>query len=116
MSSPQAETATGACPVIDAIEQVGSEWRLAILYQLQDGEQRFNELERATGASSRTLARVLDHLQAVDLVDRRMEPEAPVATYYSLSTKGEALEPVFRRIDEWAREWVTACDDGLTDH
>lgn len=115
MSSPQAEAASAACPVIDALEQIGSEWRLAILYQLQDGEQRFNELERATGASSRTLARVLDHLQAADLVERRMEPESPVATYYSLTTKGEALQPVFRRIDEWAQEWLTACEGGASE-
>lgn len=100
-----------ACPAIDAIEQVGSQWRLAVIYQLQSGEHRFSELERATGASSRTLSRVLDHLQDANLVTRRVEPEPPVATFYRLTEKGEALEPVFEAVADWATEWLTACED-----
>jgi len=50
------------CPIVEAVEQIGSEWRLLVLHDLQDGEKRFNELKRSTGASSRTLSRVLDEL------------------------------------------------------
>jgi DNA-binding HxlR family transcriptional regulator len=107
-----AEDVAEACPVIDGIEQVGSQWRLAVIYQLQSGEHRFSELERATGASSRTLSRVLEHLQDANLVTRRVEPEAPVATYYSLTEKGEALEPVFEAVEDWADQWLAACQDG----
>ena len=52
-----------ACSVIDSLEQIGSQWRLIVLHDLQDGEKRFNELKRSTDASSRTLSRVLDDLQ-----------------------------------------------------
>lgn len=109
MSSAKTETVSEACPVIDAIQQIGSTWRLAILYELQGDEQRFNELERSTGANSRTLARVLDDLQGAALVERRVEAAAPVATYYSLTEKGESLEPVFERVENWAQDWLTAC-------
>jgi DNA-binding HxlR family transcriptional regulator len=95
----------GACPVVEAVEQIGSQWRLVILHDLQEGEKRFNELKRSTGASSRTLSRVLDDLEDVALVDRRVE-EQPIATYYSLTEKGDALCPVMDTLEDWAEEWV----------
>ena len=104
-----AEPVETACPIVDSIAQIGSRWRLVVLYELQHGERRFNELKRATDANARTLSRVLDDLQETGFVDRRMEADAPVATYYSLTAKGESLAPVFAEIDRWAREWLTAC-------
>jgi DNA-binding HxlR family transcriptional regulator len=94
-----------ACPTVEAVEQIGSEWRLLVLHDLQDGEKRFNELKRSTGASSRTLSRVLDDLEESGLVDRRVE-ERPIASYYSLTKKGTALCPVLEELGDWADEWV----------
>lgn len=95
----------GACPVVEAVETIGSEWRLVVLHELVEGEQRFNELKRSTGASSRTLSRVLDDLEEAGLVDRRVE-EKPIATYYSLTERGQALCPVFAELEHWADEWI----------
>ncbi|PSP77876.1 transcriptional regulator [Halobacteriales archaeon QS_1_68_20] len=94
-----------ACPIVEAIEEIGSEWRLIVLHDLQDGEKRFNELKRSTEASSRTLSRVLDDLQDADLVQRRVEDE-PIATYYSVTEKGAALCPVLEDLERWADEWI----------
>ncbi len=96
----------GACPVIESIELIGSQWRLAVLHELLEGEQRFNELKRSTGANARTLSRVLDDLGEMGFVDRRIEEDAPIATYYSLTARGESLEPVFDEIACWASEWL----------
>jgi DNA-binding HxlR family transcriptional regulator len=103
-------TSDTPCPIVDSIEQIGSQWRLVVLYELQNGERRFNELKRETDANARTLSRVLDDLQETGFVDRRMEEDAPVATYYSLTAKGESLAPVFAEIDDWANEWLAACE------
>jgi len=102
---PTAE-ATDPCPVVESIEQIGSPWRLVILHDLQEGEKRFNELKRSTDANSRTLSRVLDDLQETGFVDRRLEEDAPVATYYSLTAKGQSLCPVFDEIESWADDWL----------
>ncbi|MFC6718446.1 winged helix-turn-helix transcriptional regulator [Natrialbaceae archaeon GCM10025810] len=120
MSSPQprSETRTtdaeeknaAACPVIESLEQIGSQWRLAVLHELLGGEQRFNELKRSTGANARTLSRVLDDLGEMGFVDRRIEEDSPIATYYSLTEKGESLEPVFDEIECWASSWLEGCD------
>jgi len=100
------------CHVIDSIEQIGSQWRLIVLHDLQEGEMRFNELKRSTGASSRTLSRVLDDLQDLGFVNRRLEEDAPVATYYSLTEKGASLCPVFDAVEAWAEEWMGSTDNG----
>jgi DNA-binding HxlR family transcriptional regulator len=100
------ETKKGPCSIIESFELIGSKWKLIVLNDLQGGEKRFNELKRSTEASSRTLSRVLQDLEDEKLVKRRVEEEAPVATFYSLTEKGESLCPVFEEIDDWAQEWL----------
>lgn len=100
------ETPPGPCGVVKSIDQLGSRWRLVVLHELQDGERRFNELKRATDANARTLSRVLDDLQDLGFVERRLEADAPVATYYRLTEKGRSLCPVFEAVEDWADEWL----------
>jgi len=106
MSSTFTPEPDETCQVVESFDLIGSKWRLAVLYELQNGEQRFNELKRETGTSSRTLSRVLDDLQEREFVERRVEEAAPVATYYTLTEKAEALAPVFEEISDWADEWL----------
>ena len=108
---PAATAPETPCPVVDSIEQIGSPWRLVVLHELLSGESRFNELKRETDANARTLSRVLDDLQETGFVNRRLGEDAPVATYYSLTDKGESLAPVFEAIDDWAQEWLAACGE-----
>lgn len=96
----------GPCSVVKTIEEIGSQWRLVVLHELQNGEVRFNELKRRTDASARTLSRVLDDLQELGFVDRRLEEDAPVASYYRLTAKGESLCPVFDALEAWGDEWA----------
>jgi DNA-binding HxlR family transcriptional regulator len=106
MSNVPQEPVEAACPVVESMEQIGSKWRLLVLHDLQDGEKRFNELKRSTEANARTLSRVLDDLQETGFVERRLEEDAPVATYYSLTDKGQSLCPVFDEIEAWADNWL----------
>ena len=104
--SSVAEANAAACPAVRALERIGSSWRLIVLYDLLGaGEKRFNELKRSTAASSRTLSRVLDDLEAAGLVDRRVE-DRPLATYYSLTERGAALEAVFEPLEAWSEAWL----------
>lgn len=103
--TPVAERNAEICSVVEAIEAIGSQWRLIVLHDLQEGEKRFNELKRSTGANARTLSRVLDDLDDLGLVDRRVE-ERPIASYYSVTEKGESLCPVFDNLERWADEWL----------
>jgi DNA-binding HxlR family transcriptional regulator len=94
-----------ACPVVEAVEEIGSRWRLIVLHDLRGGEKRFNELKDSTGASSSTLSRVLDDLEERELVERRVE-ERPIASYYGLTAKGEGLGPALEELADWSEEWL----------
>lgn len=94
------------CPVARAFEVAGSKWRLTVLRCLQLwGEQRFTELQESSTADSTTLSRVLRELEEQGLVRRRLE-DRPIATYYRLTDRGEALAGVFEEFEEWALEWT----------
>ena len=109
-SAAQAEAADPQldelCPVVEAVDRLGSRWRLTVLHELQGGERRFNELKRATGANARTLSRVLDDLQEYGLVERRVEAESPIASYYELTEPGQSLCPVFDELRDWGEAWI----------
>ncbi|MGQ4554631.1 winged helix-turn-helix transcriptional regulator [Halobellus sp. GM3] len=94
------------CNVVGAVEEMGAKWKLIVLNDLRDGEKRFNELKRSTGASSYTLSRVLDDLEKEELIENRKEFESPVASYYALTEKGAALCPVFESLDAWGEDWL----------
>lgn len=95
-----------ACPVVKAIETVGTQWRLQVLYALQGSEMRFNELKRATGGRSKTLSDALEVLVDEELIERRTEEAAPIAVYYKLSAKGETLVERLDEVGQWAVEWM----------
>ena len=94
MSSTDIRTRYEQCPVTRTPDQIGSKWRLIVIHVLQDGEQRFNDLKRASGASSQTLSRVLNDLQELGFVERHVETDGPVAVSYSLTAEGEDLGPL----------------------
>lgn len=100
-----------ACPVVRALEAVGTRWRLLVLYALRDTELRFNELKRATGGRSKTVSDALDVLAEHGLVTRRTEEAAPIAVYYRLTDKGEALVERFDVVRRWAVEYMDDVED-----
>ena len=95
-----------ACPVVQVLDTVGTQWRLQVLYALRDSELRFNELKRATGGRSKTVSDTLDVLSDSGLITRRTEKAAPIAVYYGLTDKGEALVNHLDDVSQWAIEWM----------
>ena len=109
-SDDLAELNAAACPVVHSLDAIGTQWRLNILHALQEGEKRFNELKRSTGASSRTLSQTLETLTDHGLVEKRRVEADPIAVHYSLTENGESLEPVFDELGSWAEEHLEAAD------
>ena len=100
-----------ACPVVQALDAVGTQWRLQVLYALRGSELRFNELKRATGGRSKTVSDTLDVLVDSGLISRRTEAAAPIAVYYGLTDKGEALVNRLDDLSRWAVEWMDDVED-----
>lgn len=97
------------CPHFHAaIELIGKRWTGAILSALTERPLRFGELGKAVpGLSDRLLSQRLRELEEEGLVERVVEPGAPVRVTYSLTPKGADLGPVIAELRSWARRWRT---------
>jgi DNA-binding HxlR family transcriptional regulator len=102
-----AEHLRGICPHFHAaIELIGKRWTGAILCALTEGPLRFGELGRVVpGLSDRLLSQRLRELEEEGLVEREVEPGAPVHVTYSLTEKGSELRPAIVELRSWARRW-----------
>jgi DNA-binding HxlR family transcriptional regulator len=90
-----------------AVELIGKRWSGAILAVLLDGPLHFSDIGRAVPEiSDRLLSERLKELEAEGLVERRVIEGAPVRTEYSLTKKGQALEPALRTLQAWARSYL----------
>lgn len=88
------------------MELISKRWVGKIVYQLLSGPQRFCTIEGSIGISRRMLSERLKELEQEGIVKREVLPETPVLIKYSLTDKGEALEPVMKQIEKWAEEWM----------
>lgn len=102
------------CPHFHAaVELVGKRWSGAILVTLTDaGPCRFGELNQGVpGLSDRLLSQRLRELEAVGLIERDVKAGSPVRVIYSLTVKGQDLDPALRELGDWGRRWKTGLDD-----
>jgi DNA-binding HxlR family transcriptional regulator len=96
------------CPRYEqAIEILGKRWTGLILRILQDGPKRFSEFtECIPGISAKVLTGRMKELEQQGIVRRDVYPETPVRIEYSLTEKGQAMEPVLDAIQSWASQWI----------
>src|SRR5918911_3266500 len=88
-----------------AVELVGKRWTGAIVLVLLDGPAHFSEIrDLVPDISDRLLSERLKELEAEGIVERRVLGGSPVRVEYSLTAKGEALEPALRELKRWAHE------------
>lgn len=95
------------CPRFEkAMSLMSQRWTGLVIYQLLTGPKRFCTLESSIGISGRVLSERLKDLEHQGIVKRAVYPETPVRIEYSLTEKGEALEPVMREIEKWSQTWL----------
>ncbi len=85
---------------------IGKRWAGAILWTLAEGPRFFGEVCQAVpGLSDRLLSRRLRELESEGLVSRVVHEGNPPRVSYSLTDKGEALQPAIRELGAWAKAW-----------
>jgi DNA-binding HxlR family transcriptional regulator len=96
------------CAVTCAVDVIGKKWHPVIIHRLlQHDALRFNELSNEVGAiTNKMLSQSLDDLEEKDLVNREIVSEKPVAVEYSLTNRGESLEPVIDSLEEWGKTYL----------
>jgi len=94
--------------VFDAVQEtLGRKWHLRIVYQLlENGPLGFSALKgELVGVSSKMLSESLTTLEEESLVDRDIVSDQPVRVEYSLTQRGQALEPVVSAVMAWGAEY-----------
>ena len=81
-----------ACPTRQVVNRIGDRWSLLVLYALEDGTRRFQELRRAVGGiSQKMLTQTLRTLERDGLVQRRIYACVPPKVEYRLTPLGASL-------------------------
>ncbi|MDF0728229.1 helix-turn-helix domain-containing protein [Cytobacillus sp. S13-E01] len=100
------------CPRFEkAMTLISKRWTGLIVFQLLSGPHRFGTLESSLPISGRLLSERLKELEKEDIVSRKVFPETPVRIEYSLTTKGLALEPIIKEIQNWSQDWIKIEDN-----
>lgn len=90
------------CSVERALSLIDGKWKIVILYKLLRGTLRFNELHRLIpGVTQRMLTHQLRELEADGLIVRVVYAQVPPRVEYSLSARGQSLEPVLLALKQW---------------
>jgi DNA-binding HxlR family transcriptional regulator len=96
---------TDFCAVSAASQLVADRWTILIVRELLEEPRRFNQLWNALPGLSKTLLSArLRRLQAIGVVRRGDAPRSG----YSLTPRGQALEPVLSAMGAWAMTWPLA--------
>lgn len=89
-------------PLAKALTVVGDRWSLAVVAQLVEGAQRFNDLADALKPIARTvLSERLRRLEDAGIITRRQYSDAPVRWNYRLSMSGAELARVAGVLADW---------------
>lgn len=119
------EIDTIPCPVAQAMAVIGDSWTILILRDALRGATKFEEFQRATGASRALIAERLAHLVAHKVMERVKYEDHPPRFAYRLTPRGRALQPVLMTMAHWSetqlghatrptRRRHTVCDHTFT--
>ena len=95
------------CALQEILGVIGGKWSMSIIYALFNGKKRFSELERLIpNINTRMLVKELKNMEANGIVSRKIFATVPPTVEYTLTTKGEKLEPSINELYKWGLEYV----------
>ena len=81
---------------------LGGKWKGSILWHLQKGPVRFNELARQLGGATRKIINErLKEMEAHGLVSRHVLSDRPIAVEYAITDFGRSALVVLRKLKVW---------------
>lgn len=94
------------CPITTTATLIGKKWHPVVIHRLlENGPLGFNALkEEVDGISGKVQSDVLEDLEENGFVDRTVVSEKPFRVEYSLTGRGESLEPIIVAMREWGEE------------
>ncbi|MBF0278403.1 MAG: helix-turn-helix transcriptional regulator [SAR324 cluster bacterium] len=93
------------CPIESTLKVIGGKWKTLILWYLEAGTKRFNELKRELPLiTQKMLTQQLRELEADGVVHRKVYAQVPPKVEYSLTEQGRSLKPVLAAMCLWGQQ------------
>ncbi len=95
------------CPIRNILAMVGDKWSLLIMNELQQhpSPMRFSALRKAIpDISQKVLTTTLRNLEANGFINRKVYPEIPPRTEYSLTPRALSFMEACQPMIQWAME------------
>jgi len=103
----------GKCPYATAQNLISGKWAVLILFYLEDGPIRFNELLRKMPKMTHaTLSVQLKSLEEYGLVKREQFEAIPPRVEYSLTDIGRKFHPVIAAMETFGNEYIAQMNGG----
>jgi DNA-binding HxlR family transcriptional regulator len=107
MSDKNLKKSEEKCALQEILDVIGGKWSMSIIYALFTGKKRFSELERLIpGINTRMLVKELKNMEVNGIVTRQVFATVPPTVEYTLTVKGEKLEPIINELYKWGLEYV----------
>ncbi len=93
------------CLIERGMRILGGKWKASILWHLQDGPVRFNELSRMLGGASKKMVdQRLKELETQGLVKREVISDRPIAVTYEITDFGRTALVILETLKDWTEE------------
>lgn len=93
------------CSIERGMRVLGGKWKASILWHLQDGPVRFNDLARMLGGASKKMVdQRLKELEIQGLVTRKVISDRPIAVAYEITEFGRTALDLLTRLKEWVED------------
>ena len=104
-TTPTPEVCTEPCTIERGMRILGGKWTGSLLWHLQDGPVRFNDLARQLGGATRKMVTLrLRELEAQGLVRREVLSDRPIAVAYEITDFGRSALVVLEQLKDWAED------------
>jgi DNA-binding HxlR family transcriptional regulator len=91
------------CPCRSLLDLLGNKWSSLTIAALDDGPQRFGELQREMeGISPKVLTQTLRRLEHSGFLERTVYPEVPLHVEYRLTDLGHSASVPLAHLRSWA--------------
>ena len=96
---------TEPCPIERGMRIIGGKWKGSILWHLQDGPVRFNDLARQLGGASKKMVNQrLKEMEEIGLVERKTLSTRPIAVAYEITEFGRSTLNILEQLKDWAEK------------
>lgn len=110
--SSNQENSRCPCPIETSLSLIGGKYKALILWKLMHRTLRFSELRKQVPkATPKMLTQQLRELEQDGLVLRQVYAVVPPKVEYSLTPKGESLEPVLQALCSWGMSCLNKAED-----